>query len=88
MAQFFFAGAALCTPTCPAFTQYVTRQVFCDLIHDLTKLPDNNGRKTPDPIRDEESHALRYVVGYICRKVQHKIETSSRPDKKDIVLFF
>ncbi len=31
--------------------------------------------------------ALRYVSGYICRKVQEKIKSSSLPNKEDMLLF-
>ena len=85
-----FLGAALVVPetlTCPAFTQYVTKEVFHNLIRDLNVVPAGGQTATPDPIREEESHALRYVAGYVCRKVKHKVESSSHPDKKDIVLF-
>ena len=85
-----FLGAALVvpeTPTCPAFTQYVTKEVFHNLICDLNVIPAAGQTAIPDPIREEESHALRYVAGYVCRKVKHKVESSSHPDKKDIVLF-
>jgi hypothetical protein len=34
---------------------------------------------------DEES-ALRYIAGYICRKVHKKIEKSSHKNKEDMAL--
>ena len=37
-------------PTCRAFTQYVTKQVFHDLIHDLNVIPAVSQTATPDPI--------------------------------------
>ena len=34
----------------------------------------------------EEQNALRYVAGYIIRKVQQKLETSTHPRKDEMVL--
>ena len=34
-----------------------------------------------------DQNALRYVAGFICRKVQAKIKSSSLPRKDDMILF-
>ena len=34
-----------------------------------------------------DSIPLRYVAGYVCRKVQHKIKSSRLPHENDMVLF-
>ena len=38
------------------------------------------------PLAYEEQNALRYVAGYIIRKVQQKLETSTHPRKDEMVL--
>jgi hypothetical protein len=35
----------------------------------------------------EEENALRYVAGYVCRRVQESLKRSTRPDKEKMVLF-
>ncbi len=42
----------------------------------------------PLTITIEESNALRYVAGYVCRKIQKKIKSSSLAHKDDMILFF
>lgn len=34
----------------------------------------------------EETNALRYVAGYVCRKLKKKIEASKHPSKGDLLL--
>ena len=38
------------------------------------------------PLTHEEQNALRYVAGYIIRKVQQKLEKSMYPRKDEMVL--
>ena len=38
------------------------------------------------PLTFEEQNALRYVAGYICRKVRDRLESSSLPKKNDMIL--
>ena len=40
----------------------------------------------PSPLTREEENALKYVGGFVCRKVRQKITESSMPHKEDILL--
>ena len=87
-----FFNSSIGQPTvCPTFVQYVTNQVFLDLVKNHHQIPEATfNDESSNPITSEESQALRYVAGYICRKIQHKIDTSpsfSQGNKKDMVLF-
>ena len=37
------------------------------------------------PLSIVEQNALRYVAGYICRKVKQQLDTSTLPSKDDMV---
>ena len=37
-------------------------------------------------LKSEEENALRYVTGYVCRKVRVNLESSSIPNKDDMNL--
>lgn len=48
---------------------------------------ETSGTETSCPMTWEEENALRYVAGYICRKVQSKLQKSSAKNKEEMVLF-
>ena len=72
----------------PAFYQYVTNEVFKCLIEKEYPLPETStSTESPvTPLTFEEQNALRYVAGYICRKVRERLESSSLPKKNDMTL--
>ena len=52
------------------------------------QLPESECHKgQASPITKEEENALRYVSGYVCRKVQENIKSSSLQNKQDMLLF-
>ena len=75
------------TPS-PVFFQYVTHEVFKCLIKEEYPVPDHDGNKNGESkeITREEENALRYVVGYACRKVCSKIQSSSLENKDDLII--
>lgn len=56
------------------FYQYVTHEVFKQLI--IKEFPVNTEEtENPlNPLTPEEENALRYVAGYVCRKVHDKLQ--------------
>lgn len=38
------------------------------------------------PLTHEEENALRYVAGYVCRKLRKSLDSSSLPSKEDMIL--
>ena len=65
----------------PAFYQFVTQTIFDDLIkEEFLIIPPSTVSEHPEsPLSLEEHNALRYVAGYVCRKV--KVDVSKSPDK-------
>lgn len=69
----------------PMFYQYVTDQVF----ETFLKMTFKAGSKQPSDVEAmayEEANALRYVAGYVCRKVQKRIEASKHPMRDRLLL--
>ncbi len=72
----------------PAFFQFVSHRIFKDLVkqkHQITGSSDDHNQ--PNRLTKHEENALRYISGYVCRKVQGKIKSSTLPHKEDMVLF-
>ena len=71
------------------FVQFVTDTIFKELIK--IEFPVSTATTTTSesphcPLSCEEQNALRYVAGYVCRKVRTKLETSSLPNKDEMIL--
>ncbi len=65
--------------------QYITTRVFRDIIKSKFELEKDDAHSHSRMTLDEEN-ALRYVSGYVCRKVQKKIEKSSHNNKDEMAL--
>ena len=67
-----------CTP-CPIFYQYVTDSVFKQLIkHHFPSCEQPQMTQQLPDLTHEESSALRYAAGYVCRAMQK--EFKSKPE--------
>ena len=84
--EFIVKTVAVVSPQ-PLFYQYVTDKAFQALIRD--KFQSHTSITTtvdPKPLTYEESNALRYVAGYVCRKIRKKITTSKHAMKEKLLL--
>ena len=73
----------------PSFYQFVTQHIFKELMKEAYPVVEISGHDCESPGRPltyEEQNALRYVAGYIIRKVQQRLETSTHPRKDEMVL--
>ena len=70
----------------PAFFQYVTHTLFKALIEMEYPVSDAQTETPHQILKSEEENALRYVAGYVCRKVRVNLEASSIPNKDDMIL--
>ena len=73
----------------PAFFQYVTHTVFKELIrmeYPVAADTTTSGESPKYPLSYEEENALRYVAGYVCRKLRVRLESSSFSSKDDMIL--
>lgn len=70
----------------PAFFQFVSYEVFETMVKEKWEIP-SSVQNQASPMTVEEENALRYVSGYICRKVQTKIKASTLSHKDAMVLF-
>ena len=69
-------------PAAPAFYQYVSHQIFREIVKDHHQLPETAEQSsTQSQLTNFEEKALRYVAGYVCRQVQLKIKKSSQLQK-------
>ena len=67
----------------------MTQNIFKELIKEAYPVLEIHGHDCESPGRPlthEEQNALRYVAGYIIRKVQQKLEKSTHPRKDEMVL--
>lgn len=70
----------------PAFFQHVTMMIFKKMIKVEFPLPPTDTTEHPDrPLTFEEKNALRFVAGYVCRKVRTSLERSSIAGKNEMV---
>ena len=70
----------------PTLFQYVSRQVFKELLANDHAVCDAHNDIQPSSLTWEEENALRYVGGFVCRKVRQQITESSLPHKEDMLL--
>ena len=82
-----FIRASIDQKALPTFFQYVSNQVFRQVVEQKYAISKSSNEDQPIQITWEEENALRYVTGYVCRKVLNSIQSSSLPDKEDLVLF-
>ena len=71
----------------PAFYQYVTDIFFREIIK--IKFPTNEHQVSSGPksqLTVEEANALHYAAGYVCHKLRKRLESSSNPQKEELVL--
>ncbi len=71
----------------PGFFQFVSHHILQELIKAEFPLPPaTQSSEHPDrPLTFEEQNALRYVAGYVCRKVREDLESSSSTMKDDMI---
>ena len=82
--EFTEAATGMVPP--PAFYQHVTHTIFKKLIQ-LHYPVTVKSSSIPTALTREEENALRYVCGYVCRKLRIQLESSSRRNKDDLILF-
>ena len=72
----------------PSFFQFVTDKVFKDLVKSEYPVnPATPSSNSPmSALTFEEKNALRYVAGYVCRKVREQLESSSLSNKDELIL--
>ena len=71
----------------PAFFQFVAHAIFEELIKVEYPLPEPTcSPEHPDrPLTFEERNALRYVAGYVCRKIREGLESSTCATKDEMI---
>jgi len=69
----------------PAFYQFVTHHMFKELLKMEYPLPEVSTNTCARPLTLEEKNALRYVAGYIVRKLQSTLESSSISKKDEMI---
>ena len=72
----------------PIFYQYVTHTIMTELISQHYPLKDNQS-STPhgQDLTNIEENALRYIAGYICKKIQDQVVQFSHPHRQALLLF-
>ena len=73
----------------PSFYQSVVHTVFKELVmmHYPVSCGEGNETELPSrPLTCQEQNALRYVAGYVIRKLRERIDSSSNPRKDEMVL--
>ena len=66
--------------------QFLTDKVFQTLIRIEYQMLDVSEQESNSSLSFEECNALRYVAGYVSRKIKEKLESSSDDRKNDLVL--
>ncbi len=78
-------------PSSPVFFQFVTHRMFKEVIKGRFILPNSRSQAGQPSISNSitklEENAIRYVAGYVCRKVQDYFRSSKHPQKEDMILF-
>ena len=71
-----------------AFVQFITDTIFKELIklEFLVSTATTTSESPHCPLSYEEQNVLRYVAGYVCRKVRTKLETSTLPSKDEMII--
>ena len=73
----------------PTFNQYITDHLFKELIETNFSIGEHSASEKTSTISltFKEQNALRYVAGYVCRKVRNKLELSTYKRKDDMIFF-
>ena len=71
----------------PVLSQHVSKNIFQNLIENKYAISSNSEEGTLTNMSNEDLNALRYVAGYVCRKVKANIQSSKLAGKDDLVLF-
>ena len=66
--------------------QYITTRLFRQIIKINFELEKDVAAHCHNRLTREEENALRYVAGYVCRRVQKKIDKTSHTQKEDMML--
>ena len=70
----------------PAFYQYITHHIFKTLIKTAYPVRVSVHDESPDrPLTSKEQNALRYVAGYVVRKLRNKFGSESHPKKDELI---
>ena len=80
------SGRICAVQTFPAFYQYITHHIFKTLIKTAYPVRVSVHDESPDrTLTSEEQNALRYVAGYVVRKLRNKFESESHPKKDELI---
>ena len=69
-----------------AFYQFVTHELFKELVKMEFTMDTEKVNKALPPLTYEEKNALCYVSGYVCRKVHDHLKQSSCPGREVMML--
>ena len=69
----------------PAFYQYVTQRMFEGEVKREFAVTAHCGN-SPEELTPDDRSAVRYVAGYICRKIREKLERTKIQGKNDMLL--
>ena len=72
-------SAAINSSAC--ITNFVSHEMFKELVKAKHELPECT-KDQPSPITKDDENALRYVSGYVCRKVQVQCDLSGGTKSK------
>ena len=70
------------------FFQEATDRVFQEMItaaFPLESMVAENSNPEPETLTYEDANVVRYIAGYVCRKIRKNIEVSSRPNKQQLI---
>ena len=81
-----FVEAAVGRTPSPIFFQHVTHEMFKCLIKTEYPITETNRPIGNRKLTTEEENALRYIAGYVCRKIIAKLESSSCFNRDDLIL--
>lgn len=84
-----YFGRVFCVQGRARFYRHVIDKLLAELIQQEFPLtPADNQDKNRCEMTSEERMALRYIAGYVCRKVRKDIEDSSDPQKEDMTFLY
>lgn len=81
-----FVAQIIETPPSAIFIQHVTSYIFNELIKRRRRHSKTQGEETGDVCLTRlEENTLRYVAGYVCRKVRKDLGTSKKKNKDEMI---
>ena len=84
-----FLSTSIGCKALPSFYQFVTHNIFRKMIKVEYLVVENADASNESPSRyltHVEQNALRYVAGYVVRKLRNQLELSSHPQKDEMIL--